>query len=180
MSSLTLETDRLQLRTMQPADFDALLLIFTDPNVMADLASAPFDRSQMARWLQRHLEHQAHHGFGVLSVIHKGTGLLIGDCGLERMGLDDQSVVELGYDFRSDYGGQGLATEAARAVRDHELQVLGLPGLVSLIPVGNHASGRVGEKIGMTHQAEITRSAIRYWKYALEPRADPGGPEATG
>lgn len=163
-----LSTPRLHLRPMLASDLDALLLIFTDPKVMAAFDSPPFNREQMARWLQRNLDHQAEHGFGLFSVIYTETGELIGDCGLELMTVDGAPVAELGYDFRSDYWGRGLATEAATAVRDYALQTLGLPRLISLIRMGNTASRRVAEKIGMMCQAEFARGDIRYWKYALK------------
>ena len=153
---------------MQPADGGDLLLIFTDPKVMAAFDSAPFDRQQIAHWLQRNLDHQAQYGYGLFSVILKATGLLIGDCGLEVMEVDGTQVAELGYDFRSAYWNQGLATEAAAAVRDYAFQVLGLPQLISLIRIGNRGSQRVAEKIGMKSISEFTRYGHQYWKYALE------------
>ena len=107
-----LETARLQLRPMTPDDLDALLRIFTDPSVMAAFSTPPFDRAQMQRWLQRNLEHQAEHGYGLFALILKETGELIGDCGLEHMQVDGVSQAELGYDLRSDYWHRGLATEA--------------------------------------------------------------------
>ena len=86
------------------------------------------------------------------------------------MELDGQAVAELGYDFRSAYWNQGYATEAARAVRDYAFDVLHLPKLVSLIRVGNLASKRVAEKVGMHFVEEFTRYETRYWRYALEKR----------
>lgn len=167
-NSLNFETARLRLRPMRAEDFDALLLIFTDPKVMAAFDGIPFDHAQMAHWLQRNLDHQAQHGYGLFSVIHKADEVLVGDCGLEVMDLGGAPVVELGYDFRNDYWGQGLATEAARAVRDFAFDALHLPRLLSLIRVGNRASQRVAEKIGMRCVMELTRYERRYWQYVLE------------
>ena len=161
-----LETKRLVLRPMQATDLEPLLLIFTDPKVMAAFDHPPFTREQMQRWLQRNLDHQYQFGYGLFSVILKETGELIGDCGLEYM--EDQGAAELGYDFRSDVWNQGYATEAACAVRDYAFEVLKLPRLISLIRVGNLASKRVAEKVGMTLAEEFTRYGIRYWKYSLK------------
>lgn len=163
-----LETPRLVLRRMEATDFDALLSIFTDPRVMAAFDSEPFDHSQMTHWLQRNLDHQLEHGYGLFSVILKANGALIGDCGLEVMEVDGSPAAELGYDFRSDYWNQGFATEAATAVRDYAFHTLGLTQLISLIRMGNSASQRVAEKVGMTRMAEFTRYGYRYWKYGLE------------
>ena len=87
---------------------------------------------------------------------------------MERLDENDLPVAELGYDFRSDHWNQGYATEAASTVRDFAFRELDLPKLISLIRVGNEASRRVAEKVGMRLEAEITRYEIRYWRYALE------------
>ena len=170
MSDLQLETPRLRLRLMQSSDLDDLLAIFGDPKVMASFGGGIFSRKQMEGWIQRNLEHQDLHGYGLFSVILKSEGLLIGDCGLEHMDLDGDLATELGYDFRSDYWNQGFATEAATAVRDYAFNSLQLPRLISLIRVGNKASRRVSEKIGMQFVAEIDHNSTRYWKYEIENR----------
>lgn len=116
-------TERLFLRPILPEDVDPLLRVFGDPVVMAAFDSAPFDRDQVRRWVQRNLDHQDQHGYGLFTVILKESGAIIGDCGLEHMELDDGpatgAAAELGYDLRSDHWNRGLATEAATAVRDH-------------------------------------------------------------
>lgn len=57
---------------------------------------------------------------------------------------------ELGFLFASHARGRGLAFEAALAARNHALEVLGLPGLVSYIAPSNTASralvGRLGAR----------------------------------
>lgn len=169
VGNLRLETPRLCLRLMQASDLDDLLKIFGDPKVMASFDEAPFDREQMRRWMERNLEHQNLHGYGLFSVILRSEGILIGDCGLEHMEVDGEQVAELGYDFRSDYWNQGFATEAASAVRDYALNELKLPRVISLIRVANEASRRVSEKIGMHCVTEIKRNGISYWKYAIVP-----------
>lgn len=162
-----IETSRLILRPMRAGDMDDLLHVFADPRVMSAFDSEPFDRSQMEGWVRRNLDHQERFGYGLFSVILKENGLLIGDCGLERMDEEDEPLAELGYDLRSDHWGRGLATEAAAAVRDYAFEVLGLPRLISLIRTGNEASRRVAEKIGMQMEAELERYGTAYWRYGV-------------
>ena len=162
----TLETERLVLRPMFATDINGLFLIFTDPKVMASFGVELFSLEQMQRWLDRNLDHQNTYGYGLFSVILKKTGELIGDCGLEQM--EEMGAAELGYDFRSAFWNLGYATEAACVVRDYAFGVLKLPELISLIRVGNLASKRVAEKVGMTLAEEFTRYENRYWKYSLK------------
>lgn len=166
---MIIETSRLLLRNMTELDTDALLSIFSDPRVMESFGRILFDRPRMLRWVLRNLEHQEQFGYGLFSVILKEQDLLIGDCGLEHMAIDDRPEVELGYDFRSDFWRQGFATEAASAVRDFAFGQLGLPRLISLIRPTNSASRRVAEKVGMLKEREILRGDQVYWVYAWCP-----------
>ena len=172
MKDLRLETPRLVLRMMKYPDIEDLSKIFGDPVVMDSFGVPPFTREQMTAWLQRNLDHQDQHGYGLFSVILKSEKQLIGNCGLEHMELSGNPAVELGYDFRSDYWGQGYATEAAAAVRDFAFDRLQLPDLISLIRVGNEASRRVSEKIGMSLADEISPGEIPYWVFAVERNAN--------
>ena len=162
-----LETRRLILRMMRPEDVDGLLKIFSDPKVMKSFGVDPFNRCRMEKWVWRNIIHQQKHGYGLFSVIHRDDHVLVGDCGLERMEVEGRQEVELGYDFRSEYWGRGLATEAARAVRDFALFTLHLPRIVSLIRPDNVASRRVSEKIGMRREEEILRGDKKYHVYSL-------------
>jgi ribosomal-protein-alanine N-acetyltransferase len=162
-----IETVRLFLRPMRADDQDELLATFGDPCVMAVFGAAPFGPSEMKRWIDRNLEHQERYGYGLFSVLHKADRRLIGDCGLEHREIGDAPEVELGYDLCSDYWNQGLATEAATAVRDYAFGDLQLPRLVSLIRQGNTASARVAEKVGMRREAGIVQGDIKYWVYAV-------------
>lgn len=172
MNSIQLETSRLSLRLMRSSDIDGLLGIFGDPLVMASFNTTPFNRDQMSNWVQRNLDHQDVHGYGLFSVILKSVELLIGDCGLEHMEVEGEQITELGYDFNSNYWNQGYATEAGQAVRDYAFDVLHIPHLISLIRVGNEASRRVSEKIGMQCETEFTTNGIKYWKYEMNGRTD--------
>jgi [ribosomal protein S5]-alanine N-acetyltransferase len=171
MSELHLETPRLHLRLMSSSDLEGLLAIFGDPVVMASFNTTPFGHEQMEQWIHANLAHQDTHGYGLFSVILKSNDLLIGDCGLEHMEVGGELATELGYDFRSDYWNQGYATEAALAVRDYAFNTLKLPSLISLIRVGNKASKRVSEKIGMQCSDEINKNGIQYWKYSIINRS---------
>ena len=182
-----IETERLVLRPMVAEDVDALLEIFGDPAVMAAFREPPLDREQVGRWLERNLEHQREHGFGLFAVCLREDGRLMGDCGLELIEVAGEQVAELGYDFRSDHWNRGYATEAAAAVRDFAFDTLRLPRLVSLIQPGNPASEQVARKTGFKQVRRIERHGRTYLVYeidtstgAVEPSPREPGPSASG
>ena len=85
----------------------------------------------------------------------KGYGLfaveLLGFTGLAEPAFlaEIMPAVEVGWRFARQSWGNGFATEAARAALDCGLVKLGIPEIVSIHQVDNHASGRIVQKLGM-------------------------------
>jgi ribosomal-protein-alanine N-acetyltransferase len=167
LTTTILDTPRLKLRTMEESDIPELLRTFADPKVADAEGGRPFGIEEMRQWVQRNLDHQKRHGYGLFTVLLKG------DCGLERMAIDGEQVVELGYDLQSACWNRGYATEAATAVRDFAFGQLGVSELVSLIRVGNGASRRVAEKVGMRLAKQVVLEEgggrrRQYWVYSVK------------
>jgi ribosomal-protein-alanine N-acetyltransferase len=76
--------------------------------------------------------------------------VLVGYCGFLHQEVDGEKEIEIGYRLHPDYWNKGIATEAARAVRDHAFRDLKLLRVVSLIHPENSPSQRVAEKLGMS------------------------------
>jgi len=88
------------------------------------------------------------------AVIFRRNNKLIGYCGFLHQQVDGRDETEIGYRLHPDYWGQGLATEAARAMRDHAFSDLKLSRVISLIHPDNLPSRRVAEKNGMRPEKE--------------------------
>ncbi len=146
---MLIETKRLILRNLTPADLEPLLAVFADPQTM-QFYPQPFDRQMARAWIERNIQRYAQHGFGLWALVLKANGQLIGDCGLVIQDVDGMAAVEIGYHIRRDLWGQGFATEAAQTCWDYGFNYLEVDQLVSLIHPANLASRRVAEKIGMT------------------------------
>jgi ribosomal-protein-alanine N-acetyltransferase len=84
----------------------------------------------------------------------RATGELIGFCGFLHQEVDGRQEIEIAYRLHPDFWNRGIATEAARAVRDHAFRDLKLDRVISLIHPENTASRRVAEKNGMTVEKE--------------------------
>ena len=143
-----IETERLLLREYTPEDFDALHEILSDPETMAHYP-APFDEARVRRWIDWNLENYAQHGFGLWAAVLKETGEFIGDCGLTLQNIDGEMLPEIGYHIHKKYWRQGLAREAARAVRDWAFRNTDYDILYSYMKYTNEASWRTAMAIGM-------------------------------
>jgi RimJ/RimL family protein N-acetyltransferase len=147
-----LQTPRLLLRRWREDDIAPMAAINADPEVMrwiADGATADYERTAAAiaacerSWEER--------GFGLFAVEIRATGDLAGFTGLAIPTFLPEILpaVEIGWRLGRQYWGQGLATEAARAVLHFAFADRGLDRVVSIHQVGNDASARIMQKLGM-------------------------------
>lgn len=106
----------------------------------------------------------ASRGFGLyVAALRKAPADVIGFAGLRPTEADE---VELLYALLPAHWGQGLATEAARAVLDHAFTTLPLTRILAGADPPNAASFAVMERLGMTYHAEHESDgrAVRYYR----------------
>ena len=158
-----IDTTRLTLRAPQKSDFTVWAEIFCTDRaehiggpVSQDAAWFDFCLNR-ANWLLR--------GHGMWTVEDRHHQVL----GFVLIGLEpgDQEP-ELGYLFAAAGEGQGYATEAATAARDHALTRLRLPALVSYIAPANARSRAVARRLGATPDGDIDGCEI--WRHAPKGR----------
>ena len=153
--SLPIETARLRIRPFRPDDAPALYRIHLESAVkpwfpnesyadLAETAGAIEFFSDCV--LQQHLPY-------VLAIELKETGELIGDTGMSEVdGAPDE--MEIGYVITEAHAGQGLASEAARAMTRFTAETFGASTFWGRVVKGNTASTRVLEKAGYTFLRE--------------------------
>ena len=145
---MILETRRLLLREMTPADFDALFRVLGDPETMWHYPYTP-DGEHVRAWITRNMKRYRENGFGLWAVCLKDTGEMIGDCGLTLQQIRGETLPEIGYHIRRDCQRKGYAREAAGAVRDWAFRNTDYPALYSYCKYTNVPSFRTAESIGM-------------------------------
>ena len=148
---ILLETKRLILRQITSADFDDLLRMNSDPEVMKYIGDGSVrTREQMVEELERLLSHYlSGSGIGIWAVELKDTRQFIGASGLVY--YDKTPAIEVGYRFLKEHWNKGYATEAASALLKYGFETLKLKKIVSSADIHNRASTRVMEKIGMRY-----------------------------
>jgi ribosomal-protein-alanine N-acetyltransferase len=146
MSGLVIETERLLLRELTPADVDGLLQIFGDPVAMWAYPSTK-DRAQTEGWIRWATDSYAQNGWGLWAITRREDGRFLGDCGPMMQPVEGVDVAELGYHVVRAQWGKGYATEAALACRDWFFANTSRDRLVSIIWPPNLASRRVAERV---------------------------------
>lgn len=148
-----LETPRLILRPFREEDLDLLVPLMANTGFMR-FSLGVFSREQTAAFLDKVIGWERRGLPSQFAVIHRDENRLIGYCGFFHQQVDGADEIEIGYRLHPDYWNQGLATEAAQAVRDHGFADLKLSRVISLIHPDNLPSRRVAEKNGMKLEKE--------------------------
>ena len=140
-----LETKRMVFRPFTPDDFDLLAELHRDPEVGRYMGGV-WDDAEIAARLAGFVAEHTERGHSKWCV-HTREGVFVGRAGVSVW--PPTGELELGYAFRPEFWGQGLATEAARAVAEWTFAHLGVDHIIAYTDLGNFGSQRVLERIGM-------------------------------
>ncbi len=145
-----IRTARLILRPWREDDLPAFAEQNADPLVMAFLGGV-LTREESDAYVQRAEAHLAQAGFGKWAVEAPGASPFIGTVGLTRVTYEAPftPAVEVAWRLHRRFWGQGYATEAAHASIKDVFERVELSEVVAVAALGNVASMRVMERLGM-------------------------------
>ena len=155
----TLESERLVLRKMQVGDCFDMYDYAKRCEVTKFLTWSPHPDVEYTKAYLANLKN--HYKMGMFydwAVVLKDENKMIGTCGFTRFNLACDSA-EIGYVINPDFRGKGIAVEAARLVAEFGFENLALNRIEARYMIGNDASRRVMEKLGMSFEG-VAREAI--------------------
>jgi RimJ/RimL family protein N-acetyltransferase len=148
-----IQTQRLQFRKLTENDFEAWLPFFQSTEATAysgfDIAKA---EENCKLWINQVLKRYDDNN-GLMALVHKEKGVLVGQCGLLKQRVDEVDEIEIGYHILPQYWQQGYATEAAIKCKEEGFK-MGLPSIISIIHPDNYKSIKVAEANGMHLEKE--------------------------
>ena len=168
MEKFNISTERLELKLLQKSDIDEMYAaLLKDPKITYlltfDPPSCRKDTADFVNWMiPRMPEHD------VLWVVRlKGEFIgLIGINDIERKVLAwEINNGNMGYWFVPQVAGQGLATEVAQAILKFGFEELKLHKMSARVTVGNGASKRILEKIGLEKVGVQKKHFFRHGKW---------------
>jgi RimJ/RimL family protein N-acetyltransferase len=112
-------------------------------------------RDETERAFERYERHWSDHGFGLLGVVDRASGALIGRAGVQYHRAWPRDP-EVGWGLDPAWWGLGLATEAGRACVTWGFDGLAFERLVSITTAENAASRRVMAKLGFELLETVT------------------------
>ena len=147
MNTPRLETERLVLRRFEPSDLQAFFQIFSDGEVNRFLPWFPVRDLEEAQafYQQRYAPVYAKAQGYAYAICRKEDNVPIGYVNGETEGARD-----FGYGLRKEFWGQGIVTEASRAVLA-QMKEDGVPFVTATHDRENPGSGKVMQKLGMVY-----------------------------
>jgi RimJ/RimL family protein N-acetyltransferase len=142
---VVIETERLLLRPLAPADLDEVVDLHEDPEVARFVGS--LDRAEAEERLRTAEREWGERGYGRCAVLDRASGRFLGRAGLQYWPQFDET--EVGWVLHRDARGHGYATEAGRAFLDWGFASLPAPYITAMIRPDNSASIGVADRLGM-------------------------------
>ena len=151
-----IETPRLILRPWRKSVMSLFAEQNDDPMVMQYLTGV-LTRAESDAYVERAERHFVENGFCKWAVEVPGISPFVGAVGLTRVRFKASftPAVEVAWRLRQRFWGQGYATEAAAAAIADGFDRVGLKEIVAMTALGNTASIRVMERLGMSRSIEF-------------------------
>ena len=171
---VVVETDRLLLRELMPADAAGMFALDSDPEVHRFLGNQPVQTLAQSQAIIEFVREQYRaNGIGRWAVELRATGEFVGWAGLKLMQEPLNGHVgfhDVGYRLIRQFWGQGFATEAARASVAYGFDVLRLPALYATADMRNLASRAILAKVGLRQAGEFDYEGVpTAWLEARSP-----------
>ena len=146
-----LSTERLGLRLWIDSDIEPFAQMNQDKEVMKYFPNT-LSYSETQELVNRIKLHFDKHNFGLYAVEDKASGQFIGFTGFSIPAFDAffTPCIEIGWRYKKEFWGKGLATEAANACIKYGFETLGFDKIVSFTSTLNIDSEKVMKRIGMT------------------------------
>jgi ribosomal-protein-alanine N-acetyltransferase len=159
-----IRTERLILRPFALTDAPRVRALASDQRIYETTLNVPcpYEEGMAESWISTH-QRYFYEGHGVVFAICLVSDLLIGAVSLRRDSPFNRA--ELGYWIGTEYWNRGYCTEAAKAVVESGFQTLGFHKISGRHFVGNHSSGRVLQKVGMTLEGVLRDDVLKDGRY---------------
>ena len=155
-----LHTPRLLLRRLRMEDAADIFAYACDPPMTRFVFWEPHRTLDDTReYLQRTLQGYADGLPPCWGIQHLGDGVIIGGCAFHEVSAM-HARGEIGYALARKYWGQGLMTEAVRAMLDYGFNTLQLNRIEARCDVENAGSWRVMEKVGMKFEGVLRQNIM--------------------
>lgn len=154
---ISFTSERLYVRPVGRADLSALLEYQSDPEVVRYIPWPVRDRSQVEEAIEKYqtlTKMEAEGDYLMLALCRREDDQVIGQLNSMYRSAVNQSA-EFGYVLNPRFGGNGYATEAARALVTALFATGKFHRIFAKMDARNHASMKLCERIGLRREAHF-------------------------
>lgn len=167
ITSPTLQTSRLTLRTLQESDAEALHRIYQTEGVLRYFPNPnPPPIEKIQSFITNQQVHWKRFGYGNWGILLHRESEIIGWAGLQY--LPELNKTEVGFLLDRPFWGNGYATEAALASLQYGFTHCNLVSIIALVHADNFASRRVINKCGMVYVDTLPIWGIELMRYSMD------------
>lgn len=171
--SPTLQTARLTLRPLQPADAEVLHRIYQTEGVLRYFPNpAPPPLEKVRRFVAGQQVHWERYAYGNWGVLPEGEKEIAGWAGLQF--VSELNETEVGFLLDRPFWGKGYATEAALASVQFGFKTFDLDHIIALVHPENLASRRVIEKCGLVYVETLSLWGMELMRYTKDDSVEFG------
>lgn len=161
-----LETERLLLRRVAVTDVPEIKALRGNPETMKFIPRPLVTTDEQALEHFKMIDEKIENNIGInWAITVKGNPKLIGIIGHYRIQPENHRC-EIGYMILPEYNGQGITTEAIKAVLEYGFEDLNMHSIEAVIDPDNVASERVLQKNGFVKEAHILENELwdgKFW-----------------
>jgi len=159
---ITLETERLVMRTPTLADAEAVRAFCDDPEASWGGYGIPhpYTLERAEKWIRETGAALDEEKKYALLLARKGDGAVVGDVQLNRDAA--MNVGDIGYIVGREHRGAGYATEAAAELLRFAFEEVGLRRVYATCWARNERSARVLETLGFTREGVLREHALKW------------------
>jgi [ribosomal protein S5]-alanine N-acetyltransferase len=155
-----LETERLVLREIVPADAEDLFHIFSDEETMRYWSCLPYTSVDQAHRLIEGLAKARLAGAGInWAITLRGDERLIGKCGYNEWRRAHRRG-DVSYIVAREQRGKGVVSEALGAMLDYGFDHMNLHSVEAGVTPGNEASTRMLQRLGFRLEGHLRESFL--------------------
>jgi len=151
------ETERLTIRKLSKDDSLAWKEFFRETDYFEYIGLDPSVSASehLDGWMDRQFTRYKNNEYGLLALVDKISGELVGQCGIITMNVIKDDELEIGYHILKKYWGKGYATEAATFFRDYIFLERLANSVIAVININNDISQTVAMNLGMSKEKEM-------------------------
>lgn len=156
---LSVRSERLILRPLQPGDTDALVAYRSLPVAARYQSWDTYTREEAEALIaeQQRVVPDTAGTWLQLGWILRETGQLIGDCGVHFVGGDQ---AEIGFTLSPTHGGRGLASEAVACVLDWLFGPLDKHRVFGTTDLRNEPAAKLFRRLGFREEGRLIEHAV--------------------